>query len=623
MAMKEVLRDRLSSSVDGEELTEALVLIRTRAPDLESVRKLNCWACNIGDVNVVRRMPNLEVCSLTINKLTSLRDFAHCHNLQELYVRTNNIQHLSDIHYLKNLKKLRSLWLSENPCANRDNYRLAVLKVLPNLHKLDNVVVTGEEVTRAQTEGDDLPVPEDFSFSAVFRETALSSEDSTDDKRGKNASLSSEKWALPRQKRQQKKREEFWREKTGASGDSGGVKSGGEGSAQSGEDGGSGNMQSSSDSADGDDFYNTVSSSRNAAVGQEHEEEKVDNPDNDCDVNVDDKSKIDIPITRAKWALNIEIPHNKTSGMQDDLELEVENLDNMMESGKTDADNNYTDTVETGTNEVEENECSNSNDEKICQNDNDEVQDMFTESSKVEAESLKVSQSFNPLVFQEGHFNVRNSTDDSNSLLVSDKDLAHLLATSAFNTDVAKIEAVDSNTNAISDYDVQADGTKGDEPIFQDHLVYAVTPSFKATEQTDTPLLDNAKLEDTLDLLDSAEGQALKSKHATGVVQELETEMPDFTVQTAKSETSSFNPVTQSVSDGREPINWEEYNRMRVQLGVEPVNRIPITARSFSSEVMKARNTNILQAVLCLVKELDKDSLDIVATVVKARLDSV
>lgn len=43
MAMKEVLRERLSSSVDGEELTEALVLIRTRAPDLESVRKLNCW----------------------------------------------------------------------------------------------------------------------------------------------------------------------------------------------------------------------------------------------------------------------------------------------------------------------------------------------------------------------------------------------------------------------------------------------------------------------------------------------------------------------------------------------------------------------------------------------------
>lgn len=38
MAMKEVLRERLGSSVDGEELTEALVLIRTRAPDLESVR---------------------------------------------------------------------------------------------------------------------------------------------------------------------------------------------------------------------------------------------------------------------------------------------------------------------------------------------------------------------------------------------------------------------------------------------------------------------------------------------------------------------------------------------------------------------------------------------------------
>lgn len=420
-------------------------------------------------------------------------------------------------------------------------------------------VVTGEEVTRAQTEGDDLPVPEDFSFSAVFRETALSSEDSTDDKMGKNASLSSEKWALARQKRQQKKREEFWREKARTGGDSGSVKSGGEGSAQSGEDGGGGNMRSSSDSADGEDFYNSVSSSRNEAVGQEHEEEEVDNHNNVHDVNVDDdKAKTDIPITRAKWALNIEIPGNKTSGMQDNLELEVENLD-VMESCKNSVDKNCIGSVEIGTNEVGENEFSNSNDEKICLNDDDEVHDMFTESSKVEAESLKVSQSFNLLIFQEGHFNVSNSTDNSNSLLESDKYPAVKLATSIFSIDVAKTEAVDSNTNANSDYDVQIDGAKGDELIFQDHLIYAVTPSFKAAEQTDTPLLDKTKLEDTLDLLDSAEDQALQSKHTVGLEQELETEIPDLAVETAKSETISFNPVAQSVSDGKEPINWEEY----------------------------------------------------------------
>ena len=59
--------------------------------------------------------------------------------LQELYVRTNKIERLGDIHYLKHLSRLRSLWLSENPCAGEANYRLTVLRTLPNLRKLDNI----------------------------------------------------------------------------------------------------------------------------------------------------------------------------------------------------------------------------------------------------------------------------------------------------------------------------------------------------------------------------------------------------------------------------------------------------------------------------------------------------
>ena len=54
-------------------------------------------------------------------------------------MRTNQIKDLGDVHYLKNLRRLRSLWLSENPCASGDNYRATVLKALPNLNKLDNL----------------------------------------------------------------------------------------------------------------------------------------------------------------------------------------------------------------------------------------------------------------------------------------------------------------------------------------------------------------------------------------------------------------------------------------------------------------------------------------------------
>ena len=75
----------------------------------------------------------------SVNEITSLADFAFCLNLEELYIRKNNIEHLSEICHLCQLPKLRNLWLADNPCATGDLYRLTVLRTLPNLQKLDNV----------------------------------------------------------------------------------------------------------------------------------------------------------------------------------------------------------------------------------------------------------------------------------------------------------------------------------------------------------------------------------------------------------------------------------------------------------------------------------------------------
>ncbi|XP_060075982.1 cilia- and flagella-associated protein 410-like [Ylistrum balloti] len=128
-----------------EKLTDALVLARTRASDLESVKKLNFWGSDIENVSVVRRMPNLEVCSLSVNSITTLEDFSYCPNLQELYIRKNKIKDLSEINHLATLPRLRNLWLADNPCADTENYRSIVLKTLPTLQKLDNIVVTESE----------------------------------------------------------------------------------------------------------------------------------------------------------------------------------------------------------------------------------------------------------------------------------------------------------------------------------------------------------------------------------------------------------------------------------------------------------------------------------------------
>ncbi|UXI18222.1 potassium voltage-gated channel subfamily KQT member 5 [Sarcoptes scabiei] len=140
-------------------LTENVVLVRTRSHDLNSVKKLNCWGCTLKDVSIVNRMPNVEVISLSINSIETLQYFSACSMLQELYLRKNEIKDINEILYLSQLQFLKKLSLEDNPCANSDNYRLTVLKALPNLEFLDNLKVTAEEIFKAEKLGRDLVWP--------------------------------------------------------------------------------------------------------------------------------------------------------------------------------------------------------------------------------------------------------------------------------------------------------------------------------------------------------------------------------------------------------------------------------------------------------------------------------
>lgn len=66
----------------------------------------------------MNKIPNLEICSLSMNKIRTLRDLQHCNKLAELYLRKNEVADLREINFLRNLKSLKTLWLSENPCAS-------------------------------------------------------------------------------------------------------------------------------------------------------------------------------------------------------------------------------------------------------------------------------------------------------------------------------------------------------------------------------------------------------------------------------------------------------------------------------------------------------------------------
>ena len=90
-------------------------------------------------------MPNLEIVSLSVNKINTLKCFAYCPKLKEIYLRKNNIGSLSELRYLADLSNLSVLWLLDNPCAEDPSYRARVISALPYLTKLDNQAVTSQE----------------------------------------------------------------------------------------------------------------------------------------------------------------------------------------------------------------------------------------------------------------------------------------------------------------------------------------------------------------------------------------------------------------------------------------------------------------------------------------------
>ncbi|XP_036621955.1 cilia- and flagella-associated protein 410 [Trichosurus vulpecula] len=139
-------------------LTRKMVLSRAKASELESVRKLNCWGSRLTDISICRNLPSIEVITLSVNSISSLEPVSRCLNLSELYLRKNSISSLGQLFYLKDLPRLKVLWLAENPCCSPDprHYRMTVLRNLPGLQKLDNQTVTEEELSQALIEGEEI-----------------------------------------------------------------------------------------------------------------------------------------------------------------------------------------------------------------------------------------------------------------------------------------------------------------------------------------------------------------------------------------------------------------------------------------------------------------------------------
>ena len=123
-------------------LKEEEILAKFKASSLNEIKNLNLWGSDIENIDIISKMKNIEIISLSLNKISSLKPFENLQNLRELFLRKNNIKDINEIKHLKNCPNLKLLWIEENPfCETNLNYREEIINELPQLVKLDNISI--------------------------------------------------------------------------------------------------------------------------------------------------------------------------------------------------------------------------------------------------------------------------------------------------------------------------------------------------------------------------------------------------------------------------------------------------------------------------------------------------
>lgn len=81
-------------------LTADYILQKCKTDSLKKIKRLDVFSSELDEVSLIKEMPNLEICSLSLNKIESLSYFSMCANLQELYLRKNLINDLFEVRSL-------------------------------------------------------------------------------------------------------------------------------------------------------------------------------------------------------------------------------------------------------------------------------------------------------------------------------------------------------------------------------------------------------------------------------------------------------------------------------------------------------------------------------------------
>lgn len=156
----------------GKLLTIETIIMRTKCDKINSIKSLNLWGNDLEDISCVSSVPYLEVISLAVNKIRTLKPFSKLMYLRELYMRKNNISSFSEIEYLKGCQSLKTLTLNENPISDNPNYRKLVIRALPQLIKLDDKIISTEEMNQAKDGDFDVEADEDDDYQEQEEEVS-------------------------------------------------------------------------------------------------------------------------------------------------------------------------------------------------------------------------------------------------------------------------------------------------------------------------------------------------------------------------------------------------------------------------------------------------------------------
>lgn len=109
--------------------------------------------------NMISKIENLSSVAGTLqqlwisyNKIDSLLGIEVLQKLRVLYMNANTVSEWQEFELLQTLPNLQELTFAGNPLevATGENWRVEVLKRLPNLKKLDGVDVTEQELSQAR-----------------------------------------------------------------------------------------------------------------------------------------------------------------------------------------------------------------------------------------------------------------------------------------------------------------------------------------------------------------------------------------------------------------------------------------------------------------------------------------